>query len=114
MGHTQVCGTDVMEREDTAMDRQIVAERFRLKEIIDRGNMGGVHRAEDQLATDEHRDQDVAVKLILRRRSGFRLVTSHRFQDLGDRLGRQDAVYRLPGAQAAVFVLGPGARPDPA
>lgn len=59
-----------MEREGTAMDRQIVADRFRLKEIIDRGNMGEVHRAEDRWATDETRDRDVAVKLILRRRSG--------------------------------------------
>ncbi|GAA1086721.1 protein kinase domain-containing protein [Nocardiopsis metallicus] len=52
------------------MQRQIVADRFRLKEIIDRGNMGEVHRAEDLETVLDAKDHEVALKLILRRRSG--------------------------------------------
>src|SRR5690625_1502123 len=62
--------TTVVEREDTAMDRQMVAGRFRLKGLIDRGNMGEVHRAEDTAALEGERAQNIALKLILRRRSG--------------------------------------------
>lgn len=58
------------------MERQCVAGRFQLRGIIDRGNMGEVHRAQDtrsrtapRAAGDTH-TPDVAVKLILRRRSG--------------------------------------------
>jgi serine/threonine protein kinase len=52
------------------MQRQVVADRFRLKEIIDRGNMGEVHRAEDLETVLDAKDHEVALKLILRRRSG--------------------------------------------
>ncbi|MFD6095262.1 protein kinase [Nocardiopsis flavescens] len=54
------------------MERQYVADRFRLDGIIDRGNMGEVHRAEDTRPPEGTPEQDrrVAVKLILRRRSG--------------------------------------------
>ena len=58
------------------MQRQIVADRFRLKGIIDRGNMGEVHRAEDTRPapgpdpTGDASTTEVALKLILRRRSG--------------------------------------------
>ncbi|MBB6119496.1 protein kinase domain-containing protein [Nocardiopsis algeriensis] len=52
------------------MERQYVADRFRLDGIIDRGNMGEVHRAEDTEAPADSADRRIAVKLILRRRSG--------------------------------------------
>ncbi|MCY9784215.1 protein kinase [Nocardiopsis sp. EMB25] len=52
------------------MERQYVADRFRLDGIIDRGNMGEVHRAEDTEAPEGAPTRQVAVKLILRRRSG--------------------------------------------
>ncbi|GHD17013.1 RNA helicase [Nocardiopsis kunsanensis] len=52
------------------MNRQMVADRFRLKGLIDRGNMGEVHRAEDTAALEGDRAQNIALKLILRRRSG--------------------------------------------
>ncbi|MFL1428147.1 MULTISPECIES: protein kinase domain-containing protein [unclassified Nocardiopsis] len=56
------------------MERQYVADRFRLDGSIGRGNMGEVHRAEDTEppggASTPEQDRRVAVKLILRRRSG--------------------------------------------
>ena len=58
------------------MNRQIVAERFRIIGPIGRGNMGEVHRAEDTRPRKDPRVTDddpaplVAVKLLLRRRSG--------------------------------------------
>lgn len=51
------------------MDRQVVVGRFRLKGLIDRGNMGEAHRAEEAAALGEAREQD-ALKRILRRRPG--------------------------------------------
>ncbi len=48
------------------MERQIVAGRFRITGPIGRGNMGEVHRAEDIEAPGH----ELALKLILRRRSG--------------------------------------------
>ncbi|MEU0395773.1 protein kinase [Streptomyces sp. NPDC006208] len=47
-----------------------VAGRFRLQGPIDSGNMGEAHRAEDLQAPDGTTDRRVAVKLILRHRSG--------------------------------------------
>ena len=52
------------------MERQIVADRFRLCGLLGRGNMGEVHRAEDTRADEGSPDRQVAVKLILQRRSG--------------------------------------------
>jgi serine/threonine protein kinase/superfamily II DNA/RNA helicase/very-short-patch-repair endonuclease len=52
------------------MDRQIVADRFRVTGVIGRGNMGEVYRAEDTRAGEEVEGTEVALKLILRSRSG--------------------------------------------
>src|SRR5689334_8348733 len=53
-----------------AVGRGTVAGRFRLQGPIDTGNMGEVHRAEDLQVPDGAADRLVAVKLILRHRSG--------------------------------------------
>ncbi|MBN6052836.1 protein kinase, partial [Nonomuraea sp. RK-328] len=47
------------------MNVDVVADRFRLLTPLGKGNMGEVHRAKDL-----HDDTTVAVKLILRSRSG--------------------------------------------
>ncbi len=47
---------------------KLVADRFRLLGVVGRGNMGEVHRAQDEQAGDAERI--VAVKLVLRTRSG--------------------------------------------
>lgn len=52
------------------MDRETVAGRFRLRGAIDCGNMGEVHRAEDLQVPEGAVGRMVAVKLILRHRSG--------------------------------------------
>ncbi|MEV4896968.1 protein kinase, partial [Nonomuraea sp. NPDC055795] len=52
------------------MNLDMVASRFRLLGAIGKGNMGEVHRAEDLQATEGSQDRVVAVKLILRNRSG--------------------------------------------
>lgn len=49
---------------------EVVAGRFRLLGPIGRGNMGEVYRAEDLDAAEGSLDRTVAVKLILRTRSG--------------------------------------------
>ncbi|QVQ54689.1 protein kinase [Spiractinospora alimapuensis] len=53
------------------MSQEWVAGRFHLDGFIERGNMGEVHRAEDTKVDPESPDRHVAVKLLLRRRSGI-------------------------------------------
>ncbi|MEV0328203.1 protein kinase [Micromonospora echinospora] len=53
-----------------------VAGRFRLRGAIGKGNMGEVHRAEDMVAPEDSPDRMVALKLILRSRSGTAIDTS--------------------------------------
>ncbi|WP_308169706.1 protein kinase domain-containing protein [Acrocarpospora catenulata] len=53
------------------MNLDMVANRFRLLGAIGKGNMGEVHRAEDQQKQEGADDRIVAVKLILRSRSGL-------------------------------------------
>lgn len=52
------------------MGAEYVAGRFRLDRAIERGNMGEVHRAEDTHAPEGSPRRHLAVKLLLRRRSG--------------------------------------------
>ncbi|WP_221322818.1 protein kinase [Actinoplanes sp. L3-i22] len=47
-----------------------VANRFQIINAVGKGNMGEVHRAEDTHAAEDSLDRTVAVKLILRTRSG--------------------------------------------
>lgn len=47
-----------------------MADRFQILGPIAKGNMGEVHRAEDRYAAEDATDRVVAVKLILRSRSG--------------------------------------------
>ncbi len=54
----------------------VVAGRFRLQDTMGKGNMGEVHRAEDLQAAEDSRYRVVAVKLILRSRSGVLLDSS--------------------------------------
>ncbi|MEO3791297.1 protein kinase [Nonomuraea sp. B10E15] len=53
------------------MNPDMVADRFRLKGAIGKGNMGEVHRAEDLQAHEDADNRMVAVKLILRSRLGM-------------------------------------------
>ncbi|MGN9893385.1 protein kinase domain-containing protein [Micromonospora sp. L31] len=53
-----------------------VTNRFRLLGAIGRGNMGEVHRAEDLQAAEDSKDRVVAVKRILRSRSGAIIDTT--------------------------------------
>ncbi|WP_410669594.1 hypothetical protein [Amycolatopsis sp. cmx-4-68] len=57
------------------MNVDVVAGRFRLLAPLGRGNMGEVHRAEDTQAEDPG-DREVAVKVILRSRSGSAIGAS--------------------------------------
>ncbi|WP_249160813.1 protein kinase domain-containing protein [Actinospica acidithermotolerans] len=52
------------------VDRESIAGRFRLEGVVGRGNVGEVYRAEDLHAPEGSADRLVAVKTLLRRRSG--------------------------------------------
>ncbi|MGW3730317.1 hypothetical protein ACWDPP_35490, partial [Streptomyces sp. NPDC000851] len=58
------------------MSQALVDGRFRITRVIDAGNMGEVHRAEDLQAPENAPERAVAVKLILRRRSGGQIDTA--------------------------------------
>ncbi|WP_122619053.1 protein kinase [Streptomyces sp. Tu 4128] len=57
------------------MSHGLVDGRFRVGRVIGRGNMGEVHQAEDLQAPAESPDRTVAVKTVLRRRSGSEIDT---------------------------------------
>ncbi|SOE56773.1 protein of unknown function [Streptomyces sp. OV198] len=58
------------------MSHELVDGRFRIGHVIGKGNMGEVHRAEDLQAADGTPERKVAVKTILRRRTGTQIDTS--------------------------------------
>ncbi|GAB3949879.1 protein kinase domain-containing protein [Streptomyces sparsus] len=58
------------------MSQELLDGRFRIGHVIGRGNMGEVHRAEDLRAAEGSSERTVAVKTILRRRTGTRFDTS--------------------------------------
>ncbi|MFI6458612.1 protein kinase [Streptosporangium amethystogenes] len=70
-----------------------VASRFRLLGAVGKGNMGEVHRAEDLQAAEDDRDRVVAVKLILRSRSGA-IVDSYADAKAVQRFGREVRIMR--------------------
>ncbi|MFF3932509.1 serine/threonine-protein kinase [Streptomyces hirsutus] len=57
------------------MSQQLVDGRFHIGQVIDRGNMGEVHRAEDLHAPEGTPERAVAVKTILRHRTGTQIDT---------------------------------------
>ena len=57
------------------MSQALVDGRFRIGQVIGRGNMGEVHRAEDVHAPEGAPERTVAVKTILRRRTGTQIDT---------------------------------------
>ncbi|HEX6970395.1 MAG TPA: protein kinase [Micromonosporaceae bacterium] len=57
------------------LNRQLVADRFLLLGPIGKGNMGEVHRAKDLHAAEDSKDRIVALKLLLRSRSGLVIDT---------------------------------------
>ncbi|GHE94495.1 DEAD/DEAH box helicase [Streptomyces griseoluteus] len=58
------------------MSQELLGGRFRIGHVIGKGNMGEVHRAEDLRAAEGTAERTVAVKTILRRRTGTRIDTA--------------------------------------
>ncbi|KAB1980813.1 protein kinase [Streptomyces triticiradicis] len=58
------------------MGQELLGGRFRIGRVIGKGNMGEVHRAEDLQAAEGTVERTVAVKTILRRRTGGRIDTA--------------------------------------
>ncbi|WSQ26052.1 protein kinase [Streptomyces sp. NBC_01230] len=75
------------------MDLDTVAGRFRLRGAIDSGNMGEVHRAEDLQASEGTAGRMVAVKLILRHRTGVNVDTRANAKAV-DRFAREVRIMR--------------------
>lgn len=75
------------------MDLDTVAGRFRLLGAIDSGNMGEVHRAEDLQASEGTVGRMVAVKLILRHRTGVSVDTRANAKAV-DRFAREVRIMR--------------------
>jgi ATP-dependent helicase YprA (DUF1998 family)/serine/threonine protein kinase len=72
----------------------MVDGRFRITGILGRGNMGEVHRAEDLQATPESAHREVAVKTVLRGRTGVAVDTSGPGKEV-DRFRREVRIMRM-------------------
>ncbi|MET8009882.1 protein kinase [Streptomyces sp. NPDC005271] len=57
------------------MSHELIDGRFRMGHVIGKGNMGEVHRTEDLRAAEGTPERAVAVKTILRRRTGTQIDT---------------------------------------
>ncbi|MGW2855593.1 protein kinase domain-containing protein, partial [Streptomyces sp. NPDC001215] len=57
------------------MGQELIDGRFRIGRVIGKGNMGEVHRAEDLQAPEGSAERTVAVKTILRSRTGALIDT---------------------------------------
>ncbi|UFR01766.1 protein kinase [Streptomyces sp. Go40/10] len=75
------------------MGHQLIDGRFRIGRAIGRGNMGEVHQAEDLRAPEGAPGRTVAVKTILRRRTGIR-VTDGSDTKAVERFAREVAIMR--------------------
>ncbi|MCX5258644.1 protein kinase [Streptomyces canus] len=75
------------------MTHELVDGRFRIGRVIGRGNMGEVHQAEDLHAPEGSPKRTVAVKTILRRRTGGRIDTGGDTKAV-ERFAREVAIMR--------------------
>ncbi|MFG3199811.1 protein kinase [Streptomyces sp. NPDC048208] len=76
------------------MGQETVAGRFRTTGILGRGNMGEVHRAEDLQAAPDSPHRQVAVKTVLRSRTGIAVDASGSGNEI-DRFRREVRIMRM-------------------
>ncbi|MET8728977.1 serine/threonine-protein kinase [Streptomyces parvus] len=76
------------------MSLETVDARFRITGIVGRGNMGEVHRAEDLRAAPDSPHREVAVKTVLRSRTGIAVDTSGSTREF-DRFRREVRIMRM-------------------
>jgi serine/threonine protein kinase len=76
------------------VDVETVDGRFRITGIVGRGNMGEVHRAEDLQAAPNSPHREVAVKTVLRGRTGVAVDTSGPSKEV-DRFRREVRIMRM-------------------
>ncbi|MFE1359446.1 protein kinase domain-containing protein [Streptomyces harbinensis] len=76
------------------MGPQTVNGRFRITGVVGRGNMGEVHRADDLKAPPGSAHQQVAVKTVLRTRTGMTINTSEAVKEI-DRFRREVRIMRM-------------------
>lgn len=77
-----------------AVGLETVGGRFRITGIVGRGNMGEVHRAEDLEAAPDSPHRQVAVKTVLRGRTGIAVDTSGSGKEI-DRFRREVRIMRM-------------------
>jgi serine/threonine protein kinase len=73
---------------------ETVDGRFRITGIVGRGNMGEVHRAEDLRAAPDSPHREVAIKTVLRARTGVAVDTSSQGKDVA-RFRREVRIMRM-------------------
>lgn len=76
------------------MGQETVGGRFRITGILGRGNMGEVHRALDLEAAPDSPHQEVAVKTVLRSRTGVAVDASGPNKEV-DRFRREVRIMRM-------------------
>ena len=76
------------------MGLETVGGRFRITGIVGRGNMGEVHRAEDLQASPASPHTEVAIKTVLRGRTGLAVDTSGSGKEI-DRFRREVRIMRM-------------------
>ncbi|MET7712977.1 protein kinase [Streptomyces sp. NPDC005407] len=76
------------------MGLETVDGRFRITGIVGRGNMGEVHRAEDLRAAPDSPHREVAVKTVLRGRTGIAVDASGSGKEI-DRFRREVRIMRM-------------------
>ncbi|MEU5121878.1 protein kinase domain-containing protein [Streptomyces asoensis] len=76
------------------MSVETVGGRFRFTGVLGRGNMGEVHRAEDLQAAPDSPHRQIAVKTVLRSRTGIAVDTSGSRKEI-DRFRREVRIMRM-------------------